>query len=194
MPATPNRRQAKRHQTAQRLQQCALRLTLDKGYDGWTVDDLAEEAGVSRRTVFNYFDGKAEIVLGPPLYLDREQAEVFVAGGPTGNLLADALALAADMIAAHTTDEMFSASRNAILSDVVLIKLVHERFTAITDEFVDLMQQREGDAFDPARARLLTNLVVAIFDNAAERAEAQPDRPFSEHFHDAVIDARAVLS
>ncbi|WP_278257802.1 TetR family transcriptional regulator [Nocardioides convexus] len=66
-----NRREAKRHQTALRLQQCAVRLTVDKGFDGWTIDDLAVAADVSRRTVFNYFDGKAEVVLGPEPEVDR---------------------------------------------------------------------------------------------------------------------------
>jgi hypothetical protein len=76
MPAAPTRRDAKRSQTALRLQERALRLTLDRGFDGWTMDDLAEAADVSRRTVFNYFDSKADVVLGPVVELDPERVRV----------------------------------------------------------------------------------------------------------------------
>lgn len=190
-----NRREAKRHQTALRLQQCAVQLTLDRGFDGWTIDDLAAAADVSRRTVFNYFDGKADVVLGPIVELDPERVAVFVAGGPSGNLLADVLTMAADVIEDHTSEqEMLAAGRNAVLGDARLIKLVHERFEDITEHFAELMSQREGAAFSVARARLLSQLVRTIFENAAERAEADPSHPFAAHFEDAVADARAVLA
>ena len=51
--------------TAHRITTCAQRLTDQHGLDGFTMDDLAAEAGVSRRTLFNYFPGKVDAVLGP---------------------------------------------------------------------------------------------------------------------------------
>lgn len=190
-----NRREAKRHQTALRLQQCAVQLTLDRGFDGWTIDDLAAAADVSRRTVFNYFDGKADVVLGPVVELDPERVAVFVAGGPTGNLLADVLTMAADIIEEHTSDqELVNIGRNAILGDPRLLVLAHQRFEDITTDFVEHMREREGADFAPDRARLLSRLVVTLFDNAAERAEADPSRPFADHFDAAVRDARDVLA
>lgn len=190
-----NRRETKRHQTAVRLQQCAVQLTLDRGFDGWTIDDLAESADVSRRTVFNYFDGKADVVLGPPVQLDPERVADFVAGGPTGVLLADVLTLAADVIEDHTSEqESLAAGRNAVLGDAHLIGLVHQRFEDITATFVEHVRQREGEEFNVNRARLLSRLVVILFENAADRAEAEPGRPFAEHFDEAVRDARSVLA
>ena len=54
------------------------------------MDDLAALAGVSRRTLFNYFPGKDDAVLGGPPVLDAEAASTtFVAGGPHGNLVDD---------------------------------------------------------------------------------------------------------
>ncbi|WP_435769584.1 TetR/AcrR family transcriptional regulator [Nocardioides sp. SYSU DS0651] len=195
-PSSPSTgREAKRHQTSLRLQQCAVRLTLDKGFDGWTMDDLAEAAEVSRRTAFNYFDSKTDVVLGPRVELDPARVEVFVAGGPTGNLLDDVLALAADVIEEHGQDQdAMAAGRKAVLSDARLLAVVHERFEVITADFVEHMHAREGARFDEPRARLLTRLVVMIFDAALERAEAAPGRPFAEHFSRAVADARAVLT
>ncbi|MBG6191909.1 AcrR family transcriptional regulator [Arthrobacter sp. CAN_A212] len=33
----------------------ARRLTIDKGLSGFTVEELCEQVGISRRTFFNYF-------------------------------------------------------------------------------------------------------------------------------------------
>lgn len=190
-----NRRETKRTQTSLRLQQCAIQMTIDHGFDGWTIDDLAEAANVSRRTVFNYFDGKADVVLGPVVELDPERVAMFVAGGPSGNLLTDALALTADVIEERTSDQkMVATGRNAVLGDARLIGLAHQRFENITSAFVELVRERDGESYNPGRVRLLSRLVVTLFDSAVERAEADPGRPFAEHFDTAVRDARDVLA
>ena len=172
-----------------------MQLTRDRGFDGWTMDDLARVADVSRRTVFNYFESKADVVLGPVVELDEERVAVFVAGGPTGELLADVLTLVADLIEEHTSDqERLAAGRNAVLTDPRLLVLAHERFGVITAQFVGHVLAREGGGYGAGRARLLSRLLLTTFDAALERAEAEPGRPFAAHFSDAVADARAVLA
>ena len=48
------------------IRAAALTLTRERGYAAVTVDDVAALAGVSRRTVFNHFDSKADLlVVGP---------------------------------------------------------------------------------------------------------------------------------
>lgn len=195
MAQTVHRREEKRHATARRLQQCAVQLTLEHGFDGWTIDDLATKAEVSRRTVFNYFDGKVDVLLGPMAGLDEERVAVFVAGGPTGRLLDDVLAVCAGLIDEHAQDlAQLPAWRRAVMTDTRLIATVHERFEAITATFVEHVLAREGRAYGEARARLLTRLVVTIFDAALERAEADPGAAFADHLAEAVADARAVLA
>lgn len=195
MSDSVHRREAKRHQTARRLRQCAVELTLDRGFDGWTIDDLAAEAEVSRRTVFNYFDGKVEVVLGPVVEHDPERIAVFVAGGPSGHLFEDVLTVSADVIDEHAEDlELLPAWRRAVMADTRLIATVHERFESISETFVEHILAREGKEYGAARARLITRLVVTLFDAALERAEGDPTVPFAEHFAGAVTDARSVLA
>lgn len=63
MTAAPGLRERKKDGTRRALVESAYRLTLDRGYDSFTVADLAEAAGISRRTFSNYFSSRAECVL-----------------------------------------------------------------------------------------------------------------------------------
>ena len=56
-------RERKRRETRQRLAETGLRMFLEKGYDETTLDAIADAAGVSRRTIFHYFDQKEDILL-----------------------------------------------------------------------------------------------------------------------------------
>lgn len=56
-------RERKKDDTRRALVDTAYRLTLDRGYDGFTVAELAEAVGISRRTFSNYFTSRAECVL-----------------------------------------------------------------------------------------------------------------------------------
>src|SRR5262245_25184889 len=75
--------------TARRITVFAQRLTDERGFDGFTMDDLAGAAGLSRRTLFNYFPSKADAVLGAGPELDDEFIQEFRVGGPTGDLVED---------------------------------------------------------------------------------------------------------
>src|SRR5215211_1831404 len=54
------------------LARTALELFAAKGYDNTTVEEVAAAAGVSRRTLFNYFRNKEDLAL----YSLSEQGEV----------------------------------------------------------------------------------------------------------------------
>jgi AcrR family transcriptional regulator len=58
--ATTDRRAA----TTARLSAVSRRLTAEHGLTGFTIEQLCDEVGVSRRTFFNYFPSKEECVLG----------------------------------------------------------------------------------------------------------------------------------
>src|SRR6266508_6764363 len=60
---TPDLRAAKRRVVAEAIWFAALELFGAQGYHGTTVEQIAETAGVSRRTFFRYFSSKEEIVV-----------------------------------------------------------------------------------------------------------------------------------
>lgn len=56
-------RERKRRETLRRISEVGLGLFLAKGYDATTLDEIAAEAGISRRTFFYYFESKEDIIL-----------------------------------------------------------------------------------------------------------------------------------
>jgi AcrR family transcriptional regulator len=58
-----NLRARKKAQTRRAIQEAALRLFLDKGYEATTVQEIANAAGVSHMTFFRYFPTKEDVVL-----------------------------------------------------------------------------------------------------------------------------------
>lgn len=56
-------RERKKAITKDSIQQCALHLFRECGYDTTTIEQIAEAAGVSRRTFFRYFPTKEDVVL-----------------------------------------------------------------------------------------------------------------------------------
>lgn len=61
--AEPGLRERKKAATRQALHEAAVRLAIEHGLERITVEAIADEAGVSRRTFSNYFGGKEEALM-----------------------------------------------------------------------------------------------------------------------------------
>ena len=160
-------RQAKRQQTLHRISRCAQRLTVERGLDGYTMEDLAEAAEVSRRTLFNYYPSKMDAVLGPVPDLGTEDTATFTSGGPHGDLFADLGELAAVLLDDHAVDrESVRLGHELCTRDPRVLGASMERFELVTQDFVELVLAREGSEFGVDRARLLLKLVITVFEYA----------------------------
>lgn len=190
-------RERQRLETEHKITVCAQRLTDDLGLDGFTMDDLADAAEVSRRTLFNYFPSKVDAVLGNPPDLSPSVVATFVAGGPHGHLVDDLGELAAVLLGSKVlTREEMERGRRVVLTTPRLIMAAHERFEHLAGEFVDIILAREGEEFGADRARLLIRLLVAIFDGClpVDGAGQDAHRSFADVFRGQLRMTRDLLA
>ena len=66
VPGTDPRTSPRALATRRRIQEAALRLFEERGFDGATVADVAAAAGVSHMTFFRHFPTKEDVVLDDP--------------------------------------------------------------------------------------------------------------------------------
>lgn len=188
---------ARKVTTGHRITVCAQRLTDQFGFDGFTMDELAEAAGVSRRTLFNYFPGKLDAVLGPGPELADGVLDTFRAGGPSGHLLTDIKALIAELVEVKGFDrDEAEVTRRIFKTNPRLLAAVHDRFHAISAVFSDAMLDREGPEFGKARARVLITVLAALFDVAIDEVLARPagERDLSDAYFEALDALRGLLA
>lgn len=194
--ASAGLRDRRRRQTSERIAAEARLLTDRHGLDGWTMEDLAEAAEVSRRTLFNYFPGKVDAVLGATPELPEDLLARFLEGGPTGNLFDDVGVLAHAALSVQEEDrESLALGRRLLTSTPQLLLAAHKRFEAITEEFAALLLDRRGEPEDERDARLLLRLLVSLHDSALDRFLEEPvGRTFADHYDEALHTARRLLA
>lgn len=119
-PASEGLRERKQRETRQRIAELALRLFLNHGYDGTTLDAIASAAGISRRTFFSYFKSKDDIIL---FGMEADSAELIaelLKTSPDVPPLDAVRDVMVKRIARYTTEEM-TAIDNLMLSSESLL-------------------------------------------------------------------------
>lgn len=171
-------RARKREATRSAITKAARILTAQKGLNGFTIEQLCEEVGISRRTFFNYFPSKEDAIIGH--LLDEFPAGAiadFLAGGsetgvergPHGlsvTLLQDLYTLTCAMVEElNFTREHFHELLAAMKKEPALMMKVmggaHER----EREFTDLIIQREELPPDDPVA----GIAAALFGSCSHR-------------------------
>lgn len=85
---TVSLRERRRQQTARDIQMATLELAVQHGLDKVTTEEIAELAGVSTRTFFNYYTNKEAAAVGAPPPFRETDKEALCAG--VGTLAEDA--------------------------------------------------------------------------------------------------------
>jgi AcrR family transcriptional regulator len=196
MTGSAGLRERRRQETSSRIAAEARRLTDQHGLDHWTMDELADAVGVSRRTLFNHVAGKVDAVLGPPPQLPKDLVDTFRAGGPTGELIEDVAVLALAAVSGSDDDrESLAIGRRLLRRTPRLLLAAHERFEAMTQEFAEVLLARPGEPDDEHDAKLLLRLLVSLHDSALDQFLAEPvGRGFADHYEDALSSARRLLA
>jgi AcrR family transcriptional regulator len=169
-------RERKKAATRQSLHEAALRLAMSGGLDNVTVEDIADEVGVSRRTFSNYFANKEDAVL----HADRERTRRLidlVRGRPASEKPWTALRRSAEQLYGQLTlpDPVWVAQLRLLRRHPSLLARQAADQIELERELADVLLTRGAE--DPELARLMVATFLAAtrtagalwFDSAGER-------------------------
>jgi AcrR family transcriptional regulator len=157
-----------------RLEQAALALYGERGFDNTTVAEIAERAGLTERTFFRHFADKREVLFGGAGAL-QELLVTAVRNAPESAAPLDAVSAALQAAGALLQERRaFARQRQSIitanpeLQERELIKLA-----SLASAIADTLRRRGVQ--DPA-ASLTAEAGIAVFRIAFERWVGEPEQ------------------
>lgn len=160
-------RASRARRTRDAIQASALRLAHERGYDATTVEDVAADAGVSRRTVFNYFPTKIDMFVHGPLAPEPDAVEAFIASD--GDLLDDLGVLIASTDPRDGDDaEDFRRLRAVFRENPEIIVALQPRVRLFHSVIRAAIAQRLGAQLSDPRVRAASGLAHLIQKTAVE--------------------------
>jgi AcrR family transcriptional regulator len=176
-----------------RLQQAALELYSERGFDQTTVAEIAARAGLTERTFFRYFADKREVLFWGAQALQDVLAQT-VAGAPDSTAPIDAVAAALEATSTPFEERReFARQRHALiaahpeLQERELIKLA-----SLAKAIAQALRRR--GITDPA-ATLASEAGIAVFRLSFESWVRDPKRrTLSHHVRQSLSSLKAVVA
>jgi AcrR family transcriptional regulator len=161
-------RERKKLRTRRALADAALRLFAANGFDATTIDELADEAEVSKSTFFRFFPAKEAVAIEAEAELWTAYLSALAERPLAGTVLAglhDTLAAAATDLDAGW-DERFLVTRRLIASEPALLAYVEHYRATIKGQVAGCLAGRLGLDPDDLRLYVLAELAVAAWSIA----------------------------
>src|SRR4030081_1863075 len=176
-----------------RLEQAALALYSERGFEPTTVAEIARRAGLTERTFFRHFADKREVLFGGASEL-QELIVGAVADAPDSSAPIDAVAAGLEAAAAllqegreYSRQRQAIIAANAELQERELIKLA-----SLASAIADALRRR--GVRDPA-ASLTAEAGIAVFRIAFERwVNETNQQDLSQLIGDSLDELRAVTA
>ncbi|MDA3629950.1 helix-turn-helix domain containing protein [Saccharopolyspora sp. WRP15-2] len=189
--------------TAAQMTSHARRLTAERGLSGFTVEEVCEQVGISRRSFFNYFASKDDAVLGVPARRDDDELTAWFAArgtpespGVSANLLDDLAELAVHRWdTSGITAESVQDVRAAFEREPKLFTKGLERMLRDEQTAAELVERREGLPPGDLRAAAAVQLVQVLCRAAArEFLDSNSEDTFAEILARRLAAARELLA
>lgn len=163
--ASPGLRERKKRRTRQETHRAALELVHEHGLAGVTVEAIAERAGVSPRTFFNYWESKEAAVIGldPATVDDITRA---LRERPADEPIPASLqcVLTEHILTATDQGELRHMRRAVLRADAHLMQMTHATIGALQTRIVEVLVDREtgqGVPVEEARPRAVVATAMA---------------------------------
>lgn len=196
-------RERKRAATRLSITEVARILTAERGLNGYTVEEVCEVAGISRRTFFNYFHSKEDAVIGafsdelPQDALDEFNKETgHLSDSISGTLLEALRTLTLNIV------ERSTISRTEVQQLIAAIKAEPQLLGRMTlegeakeQQFTELIAAREG--LSPGHPEII--MAAAVFGAVSKKTAQQffsqdNSRPYRELLDQNLAAAQKLFS
>ncbi|WP_313437265.1 TetR/AcrR family transcriptional regulator [Stenotrophomonas sp.] len=172
MSPSPGRREQRKAETRQAISDVATGLIIQRGFEAVSMSEIAEAAGVSRKTVFNYFASKEDLVFDR----DEEARQLLqegMAARPGLTPLAAFHSLVHELLAAGHPLLRIHAGAAAFWSTVgdspVLVAHARRLQAQLTGDLAEHMAAAAGRPADDADAQLGAALLMAMMVSAYQQ-------------------------
>src|SRR3954447_12364813 len=124
---------ARRNESREAIVAAAERLFLERGFGSVSMDELAEAAGVARRTLYNQFASKEEIFRQMLLRVSGQLENAFPPGIETQGDVEDVLRLIARMILDLHRNPEYLGFLRMVVADSRQFPWIAQEFAAVMD-------------------------------------------------------------
>ncbi len=168
-------RAAKKQRTREALSRAAVTIVATEGIDALTADRIAAEAGVSRRTLFNYFPRVEDVLTASMAEVTRDTVAAFVARPAEEPLRRSIVAVLTGLLDDPVFVQAFALERSADTSPATR-RFLREFGDSQIDAFETGLRDRLGPDADPVYVAALAACTGAILTRMTRLVVAQtPD-------------------
>lgn len=181
-------RERKRRQTRERIANVALALFLERGFEATTIDEIAAAADVSKRSFFDYFPAKEDVVSAWQDRFGERLTEAVLArpaDEPLTRVIEEAMTA---LIAAAAADPQALAIGNLIHETPALRARDHLKYAKLEQTLAEALALRASNDAGRLKNRLMAMVVVGAMrvggecwraDQPAEGIESYARRIFA---------------
>ncbi|AYG65089.1 MULTISPECIES: TetR family transcriptional regulator [unclassified Rhizobium] len=183
------RRERKRRQTRERIESVALKLFLERGFDATTIEDITEAADVSKRSFFDYFPSKEDVVTAWQDSFSGELIHAVAAQPPDASLFEVVEAAIHAALRAATADPQRLALV-ALISDTPALRARDQlKYVKLERKLADALHARgRGGEEERFRLSILAAVVVTMLRVGGERWSAARQTVSLEEFAENMFD------
>lgn len=174
LPDGAGLRDRKRAETHTRIQNAAMALFFEQGFEATTLDQIAERASVSRRSLFHYFASKEEIVFSTKAGLGQLIADAVARRPVDEPLLAMAENALTDMAANFQGPEPRALAR--LIHDTPALRSGdHAKYELLERGLAYALATRSGRTEQDAEVQAVAVTAIGILRHATEQWLAADD-------------------
>lgn len=177
------RRERKRRQTRERIEAAARALFLERGFDGTTIEDITEAADVSKRSFFDYFPSKEEVVFAWQDKFADELADAVAAQPKDASIVAVIEGALSSLVLIASSDPQRLAIGALIRDTPVLRARDQLKYAKLEKKLTDALRARFGGGEEERlRLGLLSAIVVSTLRIGGECWNERPQELSLQEF------------